>query len=184
MAVTELPSNGLVQSVEPGEPATLEPLKVDLRYLNAKFDNDPLLGGHTHDGTAGQAPKIGLSGLTQEVIVQMGMPNCKFRAVTALREHVAAFSYRIDIDGDVGTTVTMPAPSGYFLYEGDGAYALSLPMSALSTLKVYTDDILRVNLTGINYLFSIIAAFTRHQPEEGNDYTNSSVTINYGIPKS
>lgn len=49
------PSNGFVQSVDPGEEATVETVKADLNFLHGKFDS---AAGHSHNGEPGQGPPI------------------------------------------------------------------------------------------------------------------------------
>ena len=61
MANDLMPATGFVRTVDPGEPANIEEVKEDINFLHGKFDNDPLLGGHTHDGTAGSGGKLDMN---------------------------------------------------------------------------------------------------------------------------
>lgn len=185
MANIEFPSNGFVKSVDAGEEATVEPLKIDYNFLNAKFDNDPLLGGHTHDGTAGNAPKIGLSGLTQEVINNMGgFPNCQSKGVSyamTTGEHGdCSLLYRIEVDGNVGMTISI-APNEQGITDKQ-LISVPLCLKALTSLKVYVfpTEYLLLNLTGETYLFSI--NFTRQRNPDNYFKTDMTATANYGIP--
>lgn len=55
MANLSFPPTGFVETVDPGEEACVEPVKDDLNFLNAKFDN---VMGHKHDGTVGESPYV------------------------------------------------------------------------------------------------------------------------------
>jgi hypothetical protein len=81
MAIDLMPADGFVQSVRAGDPADVEPIQKDFAFLHNKFDNSKLLGGHTHDGTAGDAPKIKKDGLSQEVMSEMSSKSFKLRLI-------------------------------------------------------------------------------------------------------
>jgi len=179
MANDLMPATGFVRTVDPGEPANVEEVKEDINFLHQKFDNDPLLGGHNHSG-AGKGALIGLDGLKQEVIDNMGgFPVCRVKAIKVSYNNVSA-QYRIEVDGDTTATNIAPPlfPQARYLGHIQGAN-IAIPLKALISLRVYISGNLSLNVHGEAYLFSILITNTDGNAENPNTVT---AQINYGVP--